>query len=266
MKKRLWLAISALLTLAVCKVILAANTNDEKQLHRALDEVISGLAFQSNDIQLLQQDDFANPGLLWRDEGERLFGLSSNATSSCHSCHSAASLVGAARTFPKYNAVADTVINLEQQINLCRSKQQKQAPLEYESEALLSLTTYVASLSSGMAFNVDITGPAAPYFEQGRAYYYTRVGQLNLACKHCHEDNYGQRLRGDTLSQGHSNNYPTYRLEWQNLGSLHRRLRFCNTGVRAQPFPFGAQQYVNLELFLAWRAAQLPLEVPSVRR
>lgn len=233
---------------------------------RTLATVMSGYEFQSDETQALQDDSFASPGLLWRDQGQRLFQQREEGAVSCSSCHTSKSLAGAATRYPQYSPAKRQLINIEQRINQCREEQQNAAPWAYESEALLAITTFVASLSSGMPFSVDITGPAKPFFEQGRAYYYQRLGQLDLACNHCHEQNVGKKLRGDTLSQGHSNNYPTYRLDWQSQGSLHRRLRFCNTGVRAKPFDFGAEQYVNLELYLAWRASSLPLEVPSVRR
>ena len=53
------------------------------------------------------------------------------------------------------------------------------------------------------------------------------------------------------IPQAHPTGYPLYRLEWQGLGSLQRRLRNCMVGVRAEPFPFGAPEYVDLELYLA---------------
>jgi sulfur-oxidizing protein SoxA len=68
------------------------------------------------------------------------------------------------------------------------------------------------------------------------------------------------------LSQGQPNAYPIYRLDWQTMGSLHRRLRGCLFGVRAELLPVGDPQLVDLELFLAWRAEGLPVETPGVRR
>ena len=86
-----------------------------------------------------------------------------------------------------------------------------------------------------------------------------------MACKHCHEDNAGNMIRANLLSQGQSNGFPTYRLKWQKLGSLHRRFRGCNKQVRAVPFKAGSDEYVNLELSLAHRGQGLPVESPSVR-
>ena len=259
---------------SLSECLLAEEADIQKD--RVLPEVISGYAFQSAEIQALQDDDFASPGLLWKDKGEKIFNEApENKSSSCADCHvneastepqKFGSLNGAAARYPQYDKTIRKLMNLEQRINRCREDHQDQKRWEYESDGLLAITTYVASLSNGMPFDVNIQGPSKTFFEEGRRYYYTRLGQLNLACNQCHDDNFGKNLRGDLLSQGHSNNYPTYRLDWQNQGSLHRRLRFCNFGVRAAPLAYGSDTYVNLELFLAWRSMNLELEVPSVRR
>ena len=89
---------------------------------------------------------------------------------------------------------------------------------------------------------------------------------MNLACDQCHDRNWGKQLRGDTISQGHPTAFPGYRMEWQRAGSLHRRFRDCDIGVRAEPLPLGSEGYKALELYLAWRAGDLPIEVPGVRR
>jgi len=89
---------------------------------------------------------------------------------------------------------------------------------------------------------------------------------MNLACAHCHDRNWGRQLLAETISQGHGNAYPAYRLEWQSAGSLQRRMRACYFGLRAEMPPYGAQELLDLELYLAWRASGLPVETPGVRR
>src|SRR5438445_360773 len=101
--------------------------------------------------------------------------------------------------------------------------------------------------------------------DAGRATFYRRQGQLNLACNQCHDDNWGRRLAGNVVPQAHPTGYPLYRLEWQSLGSLQRRLRGCLTGIRAEPYEYGAAELVDLELFLMWRARGMPFEAPAVR-
>ena len=234
-----------------------------------LAERRSGYEFMSRETRAMQDDDTANPGLLWVLEGGGLWARKIGAAGrACADCHGDArtSMKGVAARYPAFDPAAGRVINLEQRILRCRVERQQAPPFSYESRELLALTAYVASQSRGMPLQVTIDGPARPFFDAGRDFFFTRLGQLNLACANCHEDNWGRQLRGDRLSQGHGNAYPIYRLEWQTLGSLQRRLRSCNVGVRAEPYPYGAQEYVNLELFLAWRARGLPVETPGVRR
>jgi sulfur-oxidizing protein SoxA len=232
------------------------------------DVIESGTVFLTPETRSLQEDDFANPGYLWVDRGRELFTGTQGATS-CAGCHSepdALSLKGAAARYPQYEPRLGRLLNLEGRINQCRARYQELPSLRYESEDLLALAAYVANLSRGMAFDVRIEGQEKPFYEQGRAYFFQRRGQLNLACNQCHDDNWGKLLRGDRISQGHPNAWPGYRLEWQTFGSLHRRLQDCDAGVRAQPNAGGSEVYTNLELYLAWRARELPLESPGVRR
>ena len=93
----------------------------------------------------------------------------------------------------------------------------------------------------------------------------TRQGQLDLSCAQCHDDNWGKRLAGNLVPQAMATGYPIYRLEWQEVGSLQRRLRNCMSGMRAEPYDFGAPELVDLEYFLMWRARGLAMESPAVR-
>jgi sulfur-oxidizing protein SoxA len=259
-------ALPLLLMVALATALPAARAAEPV---RAIEAPISGTAFQSDEIRALQADEFANPALLWIDRGRTLWTEAApGGGPACASCHgeNGVDLAGAATRYPRFDEATGGLLALDQRINRCRETRQGQPPLPYESDALLGLTAFVANLSHGLPMAVAIDGPARPFFDAGRDYYYARRGQLNLACSHCHETNWGRMLRGDRLSQGHGNGYPIYRLEWQSMGSLHRRLRACNLGVRASALPYGSPEYVSLELFLAWRAAGLPVETPAVRR
>ncbi|XOV89130.1 MAG: sulfur oxidation c-type cytochrome SoxA [Pseudomonadota bacterium] len=224
----------------------------------------SGYEFQSADIRRLQDDSFMNPGMLWVDKGKQLFETPPDPTArSCSSCHVAGSLD--AQSFPRESTHERTLFNLTTQIQHCRVDHQDAPPLAYESEDALALTAYLASLDRGQPI-ASVDPALDAYVARGRAYYKRRKGQLNLACFQCHDQNVGKMLRGDLLSQGQANGYPIYRLEWQSLGSLHRRLRACDIGVRAEPYPLGSETYISLELFLKTRAQGLLVETPAVRR
>jgi len=156
--------------------------------------------------------------------------------------------------------------NLEARINVCRTTKQQADALAYESEELLSLTAFIAYQSRGLPMRVATGGTAGPYLKRGEAFFNRRQGQLNLSCANCHVDHVGKRLRGDIISQGLGNGYPAYRIEWQSIGSLHRRLRACSFGVRAVRFDYGSQEYLELELYLAARANGVKVETPAIRR
>lgn len=207
--------------------------------------------------------------MLWVTRGEKLWhAAAGRAERSCASCHrdAADTMKGVATRYPQVDRNAGGLLNLEGRINDCRQRRQDAEPLRYESEELLALTAYVAHQSRGLPVQPVITDTSRPYLERGRATYYRRQGQMNLACTHCHEQNAGRKLLADTISEGHGNAYPLYRLEWQAVGSLHRRLRACYFGVRAEQPAAGSAELTELELYLATRARGLVLETPGVRR
>lgn len=229
----------------------------------------SGYDFLSPENQQLQNDEFANPGMLWAEKGRALWNaIDGPAKKSCASCHHEAAhrMRGVRARYPQFDPRWKKLISLEQRINQCRAIRMRTRPYPHESEALLALTTFVGLPSRGMPVNVRVDGPARPFFEAGREFFFRRRGQLDLACAQCHENNAGQRLRGEVVSQGQSNGFPIYRHLWQTLGSVQRMFQWCNTAVLAEPLPYGADEYVNLELYLAWRGQGLPVETPAVRR
>lgn len=229
----------------------------------------SGTSFLGDDLKARQADEAANPGMLWVDEGARLWETAQGpAGKACASCHGAAedSMRGVAARYPAVDARSGDLLNLEGRINRCRVRHQGAEPYPYESDALLGLTAFVARQSLGMPMQVETGGAAAPFYEAGKAFFHRRQGQLNLSCAQCHDDNAGRPLRGDTISYGLGNGYPAYRLEWQSLGSLQRRLRSCSFGVRAVQFGYGSPEYLSLELYLAKRAEGVAVETPAIRR
>jgi len=229
----------------------------------------SGYDFLSQENQQLQNDEFANPGMLWVEKGKELWKTGDGlAAKSCANCHQDAekSMRGVRAQYPKFDSRRKKLMSLEQRINHCRETHLRAKPYSYESEPLLALTAFVGLQSRGMPVNIQIDGPVRPFFEAGKAFFLRRRGQLDLACTHCHDQNAGQRLRGEVVSQGQSNGFPIYRHLWQTLGSVQRMFIWCNTAVRAEPLSYGSEEYVSLELYMAWRGRELPVETPAVRR
>lgn len=228
----------------------------------------SGAEFMGASTQAMQRDDALNPAMLWVLEGEQLWNRPVGAAGrSCASCHGEArlSMRGVAARHPAFDHALQRPVDLRQRIGACRQRQQPGLPPPEEEQAQLSLEAYVGLQSRGLPLAPPADARLQPYRERGRALFEQRFGQLDLACADCHDQHAGRRLGGSPIPQGHATGYPIYRLEWQGLGSLQRRMRACLSGVRAEPFAWGAPEWVELELFLAWRARGMVLEVPAVR-
>ena len=228
----------------------------------------SGYTFMAPDTKSMQDDDTTNPGMLGVLDGETLWKRKAGtAGKACADCHDDArvSMKGVAARYPAYDKELGRPVNLEQRINLCRARHQQATPLPYERHDLLALSAFVAEQSRGMPIAPDTAPELEPFVAKGRDFFMHRQGQLNLGCTNCHDDNWDKHLAGSAVTQAIPNGYPIYRLEWQSLGSLQRRLRNCITGMRAQNYDFGSPELVELELYLMVRARGMPVETPAVR-
>ncbi len=233
-----------------------------------IDEIISGWEFRDPATQTLEQDDFENPGFIFVEQGEELWStVEGSEGKSCQSCHDNAedSMKGVRAAMPKWSEAKGKPQALEHNINTCRTERMGAEAWKWESGQMLSMTAYVGLQSRGMPVNVQTDGPMQEWWERGKDLYYTRVGQLDMACSNCHEDNYGNMIRADHLSQGQTNGFPVYRLKWQKIGSIHRRFKGCMENIRAKPYKRGSDEFTALELYVASRGAGLSVETPAVR-
>ncbi|HIA20923.1 MAG TPA: sulfur oxidation c-type cytochrome SoxA [Alphaproteobacteria bacterium] len=238
------------------------------------NELKSGYYFSRPDTQAIQDDKFSNPGMIYVDRGSELWrAIDGKRNKSCTDCHgrAAQSMTGVGVTYPKVNPDSGELINLGQQIQICRTRNMGALPFkahehEHESEDLLALEAYVMFQSQGLPLNVSITGLAAPFFEYGHQLYHQRIGQADLTCSQCHDQRVGHLLRAERISQGHVNGFPTYMLRWDKMASAHRRFQFCNEQARAEPLPLNHPDYNALQLYVSWRGNGLAVETPAVRR
>jgi L-cysteine S-thiosulfotransferase len=228
----------------------------------------SGYDFVGPETRAMQDVDTANPGMLGVLQGETLWAAKTGAAGrSCADCHGDArtSMKGVAVRYPVFEPELARPLDLEGRINRCRSEHQGAEPFAGESEDLLALTAFVAYQSRGLPIAVQGNAELQPFLDLGNELFHRRQGQLNLSCSQCHDDNWGKRLAGAVIPQAHPTAYPVYRLEWQSLGSLQRRLRNCMIGVRAEPYGYGAPEAIALDLYLMVRAHGMPIETPGVR-
>lgn len=172
--------------------------------------------------------------------------------------------------FPHWDAANKRVMTLPLAINECRVNNGEK-PLKYKKGAIASLLAYMSYESRGQTIDVSIPASdadAMAAYEAGKEFYYSRRGQLNLACSHCHVMYSGSHLRTDVLSPaiGHTSGWPVYRSKWGELGTLHRRFDGCNKQVRAKPFPAQGEEYRDLEYFLSYMSNGVDYNGPSSRK
>ncbi len=261
--------LSGLAAALLCSIVAVFSASAAGQgVPSAKDERRSGFEFMGASTQAMQLSEALNPGMLWVKDGEVLWGKGMGKSQlSCASCHGDArtSMRGVAARYPALDEGLKRPVDLMQRIKMCRTGKQLAEPLRAESQELLGLEAYVAYQSRGMPVAPPADARLKPFIASGLQRFQQRMGQLDLSCAQCHAERSGQRLGSSLIPQAHPTGYPQYRLEWQGLGSLQRRLRGCMSGVRAEPFAYDSQELAELELYLAVRAKGMPMEGIGVR-
>ncbi|WP_440870641.1 sulfur oxidation c-type cytochrome SoxA [Vannielia litorea] len=247
---------------------IVTETAAPDHLSDAFDTIYSGWRFRTDETQALEMDDFDNPGMLTVDAAMEAYAtVEGSAGESCQGCHEGVeNFEGLTATMPKVDEETGKLVTMEDVINECRTERMGADAWKWSGNEMQGMVALIGLQSRGMPMNVAIDGPAAPFWEQGKEMYYTRYGQLELSCANCHEDNYGNMIRADHLSQGQTNGFPTYRLKQAKLISKHNRFRGCIRDTRAETFAEGSDEFRALELYVASRGNGLSVETPAVRQ
>lgn len=224
------------------------------------DERRSGRDTMSPALRALQADDAQHPAQLALALGREQWSAGARSCASCHG--EPEKLRGAATRYPAFD---QGLLDLPGRIQRCRLRHQLQPAWAPEAEPLLALAALIAQQSRGL----PLQPPRGPELDrvaaQGQRLYTTRMGALNLSCAQCHDERAGLRLGGSLIPQAHVDDYPVYRLEWQSLGSLQRRLRGCLSGVRARVWDWDSAELLALQVHLARRSAGMVVQAPGVR-
>jgi len=234
-----------------------------------LQRLIPNEEFLPAAVRTKQADDFDNPAFPIVQAGEAAWSKPEGAAGkACQDCHGAKPedlVKNAVASYPKYNRAVNEVISLPTRINICRVNALHAPALAAASEQMMAMTAYLRWIARGLPAAANVSGQAAAAFERGKELYFTKIGLLQFSCAQCHDQNYGQKFGGETLSQGHAVSYPVFSLGEKRMISLHERFRMCNQLARAEPQPLGSPDYVALELYLNWRSKDLPITAPGVR-
>ena len=241
---------------------LLANGNEGNT-----DEAISGYNFAEPSTRSIQDDDFLNPGILWVENGKKLWIKKEGPDQkSCYSCHGeSANMKGASLKYPKIFEENMKLINLEQRINLCRKKMNVKEFVA-ESQEILSLSTLISNKSRNMKFNYKVTENNKKWYDLGEKLFYKKIGLMGLSCNQCHNESIGSNLRAEKISQGQINGFPSYLLRWSKVVSVHKRIQFCNEQARAIPYKINSEEYNALQLYMSFRGNGLNVESPAVRK
>lgn len=176
--------------------------------------------------------------------------------------------IGIRQNYPQFDTTANEVITLELAINRCRAANGESA-LSYKTGDLVDISAYMAFTSRDKLFAIEVpNGDAYDAYLSGQKLFYSKHGQLNMACADCHMRASGQKLRADIPGPalGQTTGFPVYRSKWEGMGSLHYRYAGCMRDIRARPFPLQSVQFRNLEYFQTIMGNGLTVNGPSARK
>ena len=171
--------------------------------------------------------------------------------------------------YPKF-VKGKGVVTLSGAIVSC-AKENKQKGFNLKKGKTADLEAYFASASKEKGKKVHIvvdSKEAAAAYERGKKEYYSQRGYLKLSCATCHVQGAGQRVRNEKLSPllGHTTHFPVYRLKWQGLGTLERRLGGCNKNQGETPHKAGSTWTKDVLYFMAYMSNGLPVDGPDIRK
>lgn len=262
-RERLWAMLAGALVALLETCTVEAQT--------LADARLPGSAFMGPALRAMQADETQSPAQLWVAEGRTLWQRAAANGQRCADCHALTPgpaprhLATAAARHPVWDTARGRPISLPARIDQCRSQHLGLPAQGAEGDEVLALGALLAQAARGQSLQPAAEPAMAPWVERGETLWRTRLGQLNLACMHCHDQRAGQRLGGAPIPQAHPTGYPLYRLEWQTLGSLQRRLKGCLVGVRAEPWAPDADEWLALESYLSRRAAGMAHEGAALR-
>lgn len=176
--------------------------------------------------------------------------------------------IGVRQNYPYFDDERREVVTLELAINECREKN-GEAPLKWEVGDIADLSAYMAWTSRDNIFDIKVQSQAAlDAYQQGKEFYYTKRGYLNNSCATCHVQGAGNRVRTEVLhpALGEVTHWPNFRLKWDHLATLHKRISRCHRDQGAKRFQAQDPRYRNVEYYMTYMSNGLPVNGPGVRK
>lgn len=227
-----------------------------------------------------------NPAELFEMKGEELWAQKrgpKNATlEQCDLGLGPGVIKGAFVQMPRYFKDTGKVQDLESRLLTCMETLQgfnaeeiAKAPFGRGEKAnLTAITTYVATASKGMPFNLpNSTVQEKTMYEVGKRLFFMRGGPHDFSCATCHGED-GKRIRLQDLPNLTKNPgdgigfaaWPAYRVSNAQMWTMQHRLNDC---YRQQRFPepkFGSDATIALGVYMGVNAKGAESIVPAIKR
>jgi L-cysteine S-thiosulfotransferase len=227
-----------------------------------------------------------NPAELFEMKGEELWkqkrGPKNASLEQCDLGQGPGVIKGALVELPRFFADTGRVQDLEMRLITCMETLQgfkaddlvKASYGKGESANLVALTTYVATASKGMRFNLPQAHEQEKnLYEVGKRLFFMRSGPHDFSCATCHGQD-GKRIRLQDLPNLTKNPgdgvgfaaWPAYRVSNAQLWTMQKRLNDC---YRQQRFPepkFGSDATMALSIYMGVNSKGAESIVPAIKR
>lgn len=201
------------------------------------------------------------------DEGEALYTKKFANGNSLATCFPDPAVAG---NYPYFDDKKKDVVSLTSAVNDClRDNGEKEWNTQKGEMASFQAYLANASTEAGKKFDIKIQNEAAQKaYENGKEFYYTQRGYLKMSCATCHVQGAGQRVRNEKLSTltGQITQFPVFRLKWDSLGTLERRLSGCVVDQGQVPPKDESTQMKELIYFMAYMSNGMSIDGPDIRK
>ncbi|MGB5453502.1 MAG: sulfur oxidation c-type cytochrome SoxA [Sedimenticolaceae bacterium] len=240
----------------VLPAVLALAGTASADSYEAPEEVLNGLISKMpGDLYLTQSEQNLmmmadNPAIWVAEEGEELFAASRGPNNvsleMCDFGKGPGVIDGAYAEMPRYFEDTGKVMDLQNRLIYCMTTLQGFLPddpavkkLHGSASDMMKLQTYIASKSSGYAWNPPMKHPLEKAMrDAGEVLFYRRAGSMDFSCNVCHGET-GKRIRASVLPNVNvpeewtkAVSWPAYRVGHQEVRSSQHRVRGCYWQMR----------------------------------
>ncbi len=144
--------------------------------------------------------------MLWVERGGELWKEPAGPEAkSCASCHGPPeAMKGVGRALSLVDEKLGQLVNIETRIQACVAQHQRALVPPYESQGAAGLD---GACRASVARTADVgedRRARCAVFRARRQLFHEKQGHLDLSCAQCHVENWGKRLRTETVSQGYA--------------------------------------------------------------